>query len=264
MAAEALSIGWRYQQAGDFTRAEQTCRESLDIDDSCAELWHLLGAVRRSLGELPDAVECFRRAVSLKPDYSEARNFLAVSLIEAGRLEEGIAELRRAIALRPSDAELRFNLGLALKKQGRAADAIAAWRIVLELKPDHAGARRGLQEAGAGATQVSQSKRGAGRSFSQPADPARVELATVLNDAWRAHTSGDLKAAESGYYRALEIDGTQHDVWYLLGAVAQAAGRLNEAVKSFRRALDLKPDYADAHNYLAVTLLFGTNDAGLP
>ena len=47
---------------------------------------------------------------------------------------------------------------------------------------------------------------------------------------------------------------TQAEIWCHLGSTQQAQGRLDEAVASFRRALELKPDFAEALNNLGLAL----------
>jgi hypothetical protein len=46
----------------------------------------------RALGDVDAAVDCFRRAVSLKPDLADAHSSLGVALLAKGQLEEGWLE----------------------------------------------------------------------------------------------------------------------------------------------------------------------------
>ncbi len=58
--------------------------------------------------------------------------------------------------------------------------------------------------------------------------------------------------------RALELKPDYADAYNNLGAVWKVRGMLDEAVAGFRRALELKPDYADAASNLGLAL----NDQG--
>jgi Flp pilus assembly protein TadD len=112
----------------------------------------------------------------------------------------------------------------------------------------------------------------------------------LFQQAFRAHQSGDIAAATSGYKRVLQKAPRDAEVLYLLGtAYGQAlqfeeakkylsqALRLNpkhvetmnnlglvlkgmkeprEALVHYRRALELSPDYADAHNNAGHSLEF--------
>lgn len=257
-----LADACRQQRAGQLAAAEDLCSSAVACAPQRVDVWCVSGGVHRSLGRVDAAASAFRRALDIDPDNSNTRNLLAVSLMELGRFDEGIAEFQRAIALKPGDAELRYNLGVAFKQRGRGADAVAAWRIALELNPQHAGARRGLEEAG-----ILKADRPRQPTPRPAAAPRKIawpsSMGQLLDVAWQAHLAKDLATAEAGYRRALDIDAGQPDVWYLLGAVQHASDRAPAAIDCFQRAIKLKPDYADAHNYLAVTLvsLKRTDDA---
>ena len=70
-------------------------------------------------GKLEEAVACYRRALELKPDYTEAHNNLGVALKEQGKMDEAAACCRRALELKPDYAEAHSNLGSVLKEQGK-------------------------------------------------------------------------------------------------------------------------------------------------
>ena len=44
---------------------------------------------------------------------------------------------------------------------------------------------------------------------------------------------------------------------YNLGLALGKAGKIDEAIAHFQRAVQLKPDFAEAHNYLGTALLQG-------
>ena len=85
----------------------------------------------------------------------------------------------------------------------------------------------------------------------------------------RDSTRGDLQRAarhfEAGRFE--EAAGICHHItrsvpgssgswraWYLLGAACCAMGRVREAEAPLQEALRLKPDFADAHNVLALPI----------
>ena len=78
--------------------------------------------------------------------------------------------------------------------------------------------------------------------------------AETLAQAKAHHRSGQLRDAEQLYRQILAADGTNAEVCYLLGETCQAQGALSEAAAALERAVQLKPDYAEAHNYLAAVL----------
>ena len=63
-----------------------------------------------------------------------------------------------------------------------------------------------------------------------------------------------LAEAIACYRRALELKPDYAEAHNNLGTTLQAQGKLAEAIACYRRALELKPDYAEAHNNLGTAL----------
>ena len=63
------------------------------------------------------------------------------------------------------------------------------------------------------------------------------------------------KEAEASFRRALEIKPDYAEAHSNLGVTLREQGRLTEAEASYRRALEIKPDYAEAHSNLGNILL---------
>ena len=79
-------------------------------------------------------------------------------------------------------------------------------------------------------------------------------VASLLQQAVARHKSGEIAAAGELYQKVVELEPRHADAWHLLGVVASAENRLEDAVQRFRRALALDPDLADAHNNLGIAL----------
>ena len=65
---------------------------------------------------------------------------------------------------------------------------------------------------------------------------------------------GKLDEAIACYRRALELKPDYAEAHNNLGNALKDQGKLDEAVACYRRALELKPDYAEAHNNLGIAL----------
>jgi Tfp pilus assembly protein PilF len=137
------------------------------------------GVVLYYRGALDGAVEAFRRAVELQPEYGEAHNNLGLALSRLGRQEEAETAFQEALRLDPAMGEVFNNLGFlyhatakypqAIEMFRKAIDtaadssvaytnlgnsfykmkqhdkAVAAWKHALELDPMNENARRGLR-----------------------------------------------------------------------------------------------------------------------
>ena len=170
----------------------------------------------REQGRLVEAVASFQGATQLKPDYAKAHNNLGVALEEQGRLEEAVASFQRAIGLKPDFAEAHNNLGLALAGAGAA---------------------------GGGGGQLSAGHAGSSRTAPRPT--TTWGLALQARAGWRRRWP-----AISGPSGSSPTTPRPTTTW----GCPCGAGRLEEAVASFRAGLQLKPDYAEAHNNLGLAL----------
>src|SRR5208337_4411026 len=141
---DALQLALRHHQKGELQQAEAIYRQVLQTQPDNADALHLLGVIANQLGQnevavgliekaininqavplyhnnagnayralnKPDeAIACYRRALSLKPDYHEALNNMGSVLAEQGKLDEAIACYRRAVSLKPDFYEAHYNL----------------------------------------------------------------------------------------------------------------------------------------------------------
>ena len=77
-----------------------------------------LGEAHRSLGQLPEAVACYRQALTLAPDFSEAHNNLALALQIQGQFAAARDHFEQALRIVADYVEAHYNLGRLLLLQG--------------------------------------------------------------------------------------------------------------------------------------------------
>jgi Flp pilus assembly protein TadD len=85
-----------------------------------------------------EAIDEFRRAITVNPRYAKARSNLAVALMSAGRLAEARAELRAALDVAPRSVELLVNLALVEKGDRHLERAIEILVRAVGSSPEHA------------------------------------------------------------------------------------------------------------------------------
>lgn len=84
-----------------------------------------LGEAHRSLGQLSEAVGCYRQALVLAPDFSEAHNNLALALQIQGEFAAARDHFEQALRIMPDYVEAHYNLGRLLLLEG---DFQRGWR----------------------------------------------------------------------------------------------------------------------------------------
>jgi protein O-mannosyl-transferase len=201
------SLTWR--QTADYHDLFALYTATLQKNPGCWMAHYNLGIVLTERGEADQAIDHYKRAVALRPDYAEAHYNLGRLLVEQGQLDEAIAHYERAAAINPADAEAQNNLGVTLLGIGRADDAIAHYQKALEIRPDYA--------------------------------EASCNLASALI------AKGDLDGAIARYTACLTVIPDQEEAQYNLASALLRRGRTDEATVQYQKVLQMHPQSADAH-----------------
>ena len=205
-------------------------------------LYDLMGAANTRLRRLEPAIECYTKALQIKPAFPEAHNNLGNLLLALGRRDEAIACYAKALRIGPDYAEAHYNLGRVLKELGRRDEAIACYTKAIRIKPDYADAHNNLgialKELGRHSEAIA-CFTAAVRIKPDYAD-AHNNLGNVLA------TLGRRDEAIGWYARALQIRPAFAEAHNNLGNVLRRLGRHDEAIACYTKALSISPDYAEA------------------
>ncbi len=164
---------------------------------------------------LDEARSHFEQALASRPEYAQARRNLATYYSDKQQFDTAIEQCEVILKARPEDAETWGVLGTVYHKLGRKAETLAAYREAVRLRPESAKGRLALG----------------------------IELAE----------QGELEPAIEQYQAAL-LQMKSADLYYHLGNALLRLDKLDAAITRFRAALDLNPEFAEAHNNLANAL----------
>jgi len=78
-------------------------QEAVRLDPKHPEVHNLLGSAYSALGRNTEAIEQFRLALTLRPDYENARLNLGRAMLKAGKVDEAIEDCSKVIAVFPED-----------------------------------------------------------------------------------------------------------------------------------------------------------------
>jgi len=217
------------------------------------EAHRVLGVAYRAVGRLAEGITQFETAVRLEPLVQRPRLALGSTLMEAGRLDDAERVLRDTLETFPASGDARWALAQVYERLDRATEAVATLEgaTTLTIMAGRAHLYWRIAELAHGYWR----------------DNDRV-IAMVSRRTWpllnvpQAHK--DLGMA---YYRAGRNDEALAELLMatllhyedaeLLGAIGQlhlAAGRLDLAAATTRRAVALDPDLAQARYVLGTTL----------
>lgn len=188
-----------------------------------------LGRVHAGQGDLPRAVEQFRKACELFPEYGASHYALGLAyrnLGDGAKMREHLVRFRQhstkepprrdplldAIQSLASGATWHLEQGIALRDQGDFRAAETAFLKALEIDPDHSVVHGNLSS-----------------------------LYVVLRDPVKV---------EEHYRKAVAIDPGMYKTHYNFGMFLGMSGRMGEAEEALRKALEINPYHALSHNNL--------------
>jgi tetratricopeptide (TPR) repeat protein len=243
-------------QGGRVLEAEDLYRHILRTEPQRADVWWNLGLACFTSGDLTEAVTSLRCAVQADPQHAGAYGDLGAVLAQQGNLPEAEAALRESVRLRSDQFEAFTNLGMVLAEQRKLDDAVAAYRTAIQINPGYAEAYRnlGLALSALGnfteaVTCYQEAQRLATASGVPSANPAIVgappssQVSPRSSDAAAAAPVSDREFLEASRYNKQAIELAQQ-------------GRLDESLDSFRQAIRLRPDFAEAHSNLGNVYLY--------
>jgi len=152
-------------------------------------------------------------------ELAEARYKLGVVYFNDGKFRLAIPEFGKAIELNPSSPDYRNALGMALMFNRQLDDAIKVFEEALTIDPKSSETKNNLASA---------------YLMKGELEPARVLLLQVKDDF---------------------IYPTPHFVYFNLARIYERQGKIDKAIEEYGLALDIRPDYVDAHYNVGLLFL---------
>jgi len=129
-------LGRTYFLQGRLDQAMQHFRRAIWLDPDYGLGYYGLGALLHYGGRLKEAIEAYQQAHRLMPQRAVVLNDLGHAYHQAGRLQEALAAYRKALALKPDLALSSTNLGDLYAAQDKSEEAIAHYKAALKANPD--------------------------------------------------------------------------------------------------------------------------------
>jgi len=276
MLARAQTLG------GQVADAIRTLEQMTAADPKDPQLHYLTGAAHWKAGDHQAAAASFRRAIAIKPDFTDARVALASVLLEgrddqralevakglqrdlpdspvgfriegtimtqAGRHAEAIAALERAVKLADA-SELDRQLADAYAKGGRTADAIKLLDQRVQKHADDHAAMAML----AMIYQLGEQDAEAIKLYERLVLVEKTNVVLLNNLAWLYHKAGDPRAEDTAR-RAYEADPNRAEVADTYGWVLFHAGQKEKGLSILQQAYLAYPTQAEIGYHVAVAL----------
>jgi tetratricopeptide (TPR) repeat protein len=224
----------------------------IDENRGIAQIVYRLGIVEDARGNYEGAIDHYREALRLKPEYDRAHMNLGADLARLGNRDEAMEHFLAAEQLNPKYYRAPYNRGALLDELGRTHDAELAYRRSLELEPRYLLGRVSLGEM---------------LFVNGEFDSARAEFEKVIayDGRWEAEQNPTARARAAralSYLQETEAlrreslgDCVLRDETFRRAEIARLRGRNDEAISTLRMYFEGGGKCAEAYRALGWVLL---------
>ena len=211
-------------EAGDYEVAEPLLQALAERPPVFADVYNMLGFIYTQRGLPEKAVDLFRRALAINPNYTEAQLNLTITLADMGVYDQALDEFGKAhererMAGAPVASPVRDRLANAHANLGRLYHGLRLY--------DHAVAE--FDRALTWAPHFADLHWGRAQSLAE---------------------QGALDEAARGFQNALELNPRYTQAYLDLGLVYMRRGDRGQAVQAWQKVLSLDPENRLANIYL--------------
>lgn len=143
---DALILVDEVLKNGDYEKAEIYLNDLLSKSPNSSLLLNALGTVYAAKGDLARAVEAFKKAIAIKPDFCDAYYNLGLANNRQSRQSEAIENFLQVVRLNPHDSVAQNDLGALYYAQGKSLLAKGHFIRALEASPLYKNALMNLFE----------------------------------------------------------------------------------------------------------------------
>jgi tetratricopeptide (TPR) repeat protein len=199
-----------------------------------------LGVLLVQNGHASDAIEPLETAVRSTPDAVSIMPYLARAYMETGHPEQATVLLREAVKLAPDTSEVHFNLGRMLLRSSTAElqrQGLDEMETAIRLSPHSSEYYEELGRLLLEKGQVEQASSVLKRGLEQAAGSVNMNL---LLGVAEADLQGS-QAAKPYVEKALALDPHAALAYNLLGNLSLRVGNYEDALRNYRKAMELSP-----------------------
>ncbi len=235
-------LGVTLTQTGEHASGIEYMRRSLRVNPVQPVAYANLGNAEYAMGSISAALESYDRSISLRADYAPAHNGRGNVLLALNDYQGALASFERAVALMPGFTEALAHRGIALLKLERTEEAIDAFSSALKTRPNEA--RLLARRASALCLRWRYSEALADCDLALGLQPSLAEARYARISAMLGLRRFEAALAEIDASPPAAADDPQ--IVLLRANTQRQLGRADDAPSSYQRALELRPDFADA------------------
>lgn len=140
------NLGDLYYRHGDYPKAVEEFKIAIKLKPNYGDAFHNLANTYHQMGEDEQALVNYQKAVSFNPNLYQSYQNLAAIYFENGKIDEARQEIEKALVVNPQNADLYANLGIIYLKLKQEQKAKETFQKALEIEPQNKKALEGLSK----------------------------------------------------------------------------------------------------------------------
>lgn len=233
-------------QLGDYKGAEERYRTAVGLAPRSFDANFGLGLVLQVTSRFAEAVRSYLAALTIRPDDFEANKNLGTTYLQMDEPSQGLPYAQRAVEIDPRSGAARVNLGAVYAAMGNHAAAVVEYQQAAELMELSPELLLNLAESLRALNRDDEVLNTLRQLVAVSPSPVAYERLGAAMFRQRQYDT-----AHEQFLRALELDPNHYPALNGLGVYklnvflwSEKKDReaLNEAIRAFRRSLQIEPD----------------------
>jgi Flp pilus assembly protein TadD len=131
----------------DYVKALENFKQALSLDPNYLKAWIGLAKVYSTTNRSPDALSSWQEVIKRDPSHLGALMYIGKDYLNRNMLDEAISYLQKVVDLAPQTHEVYQDLGFAYGQKGLLNEAINTYKKAIELDPQDASSHFNLAVA---------------------------------------------------------------------------------------------------------------------
>ncbi len=210
----------------------------------CVEMGKILLEQKR----YNEAITSLEKALSLNPELPMVHNALAHLYMKKGNLATALEELNKELSISPGNLKVLKSMGKILLDLGRDKEAINIYYQIVEKDPNNIDAYITLGSIYSRLGEFEKSEQAYRKVIElNPENADRIYYNVAVSIINKENlTAKGRKSAEDSLSKAIEINPDYAEAHLQLGYLLLGDGKTPEAKEHFKKYLELKPDSSEA------------------
>lgn len=128
---------WAYYYGGKYQEALNAFKKDVSLDPSNSDNFAGLAASHNKLKQYDEAITAAKRAIELKPDSAFAYNELGIAYSHKKQFNEALNAYQKAVGIEPKNAPIYINIGSLFRQKEDYGRAAESFKKAVELTPNN-------------------------------------------------------------------------------------------------------------------------------